>query len=713
MSRHRHFLASAGGALLFVLSCLVALAFVASLFARLNSYPRYSYASSNPNSTGCNLDGEGSWSVGVFYGDSRFPSSPSSRNSSTACPVANPVFTCASTSDAGSPSNFIADPFLYIDGSSLYLFFETKNSITMQGDIGVAKSSDNGSTWEHLGIILDEEWHLSYPFVFNYRGQIYLMPEGSKKGDLRLYRAVDFPLKWILEKVILDRPLIDTFMVNYQGMYWLFGSDWRGSGVIKNGQLEIWYSSSPFGPWKPHGRNPIHNMDKSLGARNAGRPFVYNGSLYRPGQDCGETYGRRVRLFEILSLTVDEYREIEVPLGIEEPKKGRNAWNGARYHQLDAQQLPSGEWIAVMDGDRVPSGENLRRLIIGYSLIAAAVALVVLAGAVLCVLKCLLRRGSSLPQSGTPDDGLAAATKALPLLSCILVGLLGLLKKLSWSSKSKVGVRACVGRLVLGVALLSAVVIVCTGVYYLRRGNGVEEAYPWKGQYSQFTLLTMASDAYPRNLRKLVKHYSRCPSVGEIVIVWNKGQPPPAGDFHHSANSLNNRFKADPLIKNRGVLQLEFGAMVGCNDLERGFKVWRQYPDRIVGFFPGLADGNPGYNMILAGAAFVDGQLASGRYWSEEAISGRKIVDRFSDCEDILMNFLFANMSSSSTAEFVRPAEAMDPWELSGSPVGRGRGMARASPARMNCLIEFSKTYGSRLAGRKSEFGRREDGWDV
>lgn len=567
------------------------------------------------------------------------------------------------------------------------------------------------------------------------------MPEGSKKGDLRLYRAVDFPLKWTLEKVILDRPLIDTFMVNHQGMYWLFGSDWRGPGIIKNGQLEIWYSSSPFGPWKPHQRNPIHNMDRSLGARNAGRPFVYDGSLYRPGQDCGETYGRRVRLFKILALTVDEYREIEVPLGIEEPRKGRNAWNGARYHQLDAQQLPSGEWIAVMDGDRVPSGENVRRLIIGYSLIAAAVALVVLAGTVLCVVKCLLRRGSSssssLPQSRLPGDNLAGATKPLPLPSSKLMGFLDLLKKLSWSSKTKVSARACVGRLLLGAALLSAVVIVCTGVYYLRKGNGVEEAYPWKGQYSQFTLLTMASDAYSLNLRKFVKHYSRCPSVGEIVIVWNKGQPPPAGDFHDSAvpirirveaqNSLNNRFKPDPLIKNRGIVQLELGVMAACNDLERGFKVWRQYPDRIVGFFPGLADGNPltiqdeklartrsGYNMILAGAAFVDGQLASGRYWSEEATAGRKIVDRFSDCEDILVNFLFANMSSSSTAEYVRPSKAMDAWELSGSHVGRGGGgTARASPARMNCLAEFSKTYGSRLAGRKSAFGRREDGWDA
>lgn len=44
----------------------------------------------------------------------------------------------------------------------------------MQGDIGVAKSTDKGATWQVVGIALDEDWHLSYPFVFNYDGQVRL-----------------------------------------------------------------------------------------------------------------------------------------------------------------------------------------------------------------------------------------------------------------------------------------------------------------------------------------------------------------------------------------------------------------------------------------------------------------------------------------------------------------------------------------------------------
>lgn len=59
-------------------------------------------------------------------------------------------------------------------GDTLYLFFETKSPITMQGDIGAAKSIDKGATWEPLGIALDEAWHLSFPFVFNYNGEVSL-----------------------------------------------------------------------------------------------------------------------------------------------------------------------------------------------------------------------------------------------------------------------------------------------------------------------------------------------------------------------------------------------------------------------------------------------------------------------------------------------------------------------------------------------------------
>ena len=78
--------------------------------------------------------------------------------------------------------------------------------------------------------------------------QIYIIPESSQKGDLHLYRALDFPLEWRIEKVIFKKLLVETFLIHYDENYWLFGLDITRFGAIKNGELEIWYANSPLGP---------------------------------------------------------------------------------------------------------------------------------------------------------------------------------------------------------------------------------------------------------------------------------------------------------------------------------------------------------------------------------------------------------------------------------------------------------------------------------
>ncbi|XP_038690798.1 glucosamine inositolphosphorylceramide transferase 1 isoform X2 [Tripterygium wilfordii] len=653
------------------------------------------------------------------------------RDASAAWPVANPVVTCASVSDASFPSNFVADPFIYIQGDTLFLFYETKNSITMQGDIGVAKSTDKGATWQQLGIALDEDWHLSYPYVFDYQDQIYMIPESSQKGELRLYRAINFPLQWTLVKILIKKPLVDSFVINHDGQYWLFGSDHSGFGTKKNGQLEIWYSGSPLGPWKPHKKNPIYNVDKSLGARNGGRPFVYNGDLYRVGQDCGETYGRRVRVFKVEVLTKDEYKEVEVPLSFEESRKAQNAWNGARYHHLDVQQLSSGEWIGVMDGDRVGSGDSVRRFILGCASLAALAAIVVLLGVLLGAVRCIIPLNWCPHYSGKRSDTFLAWERS-HLFSSKVRRFCSRLNRVPLSLRGKIKPNTCVGKFVLAVLFAVGIAMMCMGVKYIYGGNGAEEGYPLEGHYSQFTLLTMTYDARLWNLKMYVKHYSKCSSVKEIVVVWNKGTPPKLSDFESAVpvrirvekqNSLNNRFKLDPLINTRAVLELDDDIMMTCDDIERGFNVWRQHPDRIVGFYPRLVKGSQlkykgenharkhkGYNMILTGAAFLDSQVAFERYWSEEARPGREMVDKFFNCEDVLMNYLYANGSSSRTVDYVRPAWAIDTSKFSGAAISRNTQVHYR--IRSNCLLKFSEIYGS-LAGRKWEFDGRKDGWDL
>lgn len=722
-------------AFVFFLAAFLLFGSIASLYAWLVFTPfvRTSY---DIPSLGCQEDNEGSWSIGLFYGTSPFSLHPIEakdvwRNESAAWPVANPVITCASLSDAGFPSNFVADPFLYIQDDTLYVFYETKNPITMQGDIGVSKSIDKGATWKPLGIALNEPWHLSYPYIFSYNGQIYMMPESGMKGELRLYRAVDFPLQWKLEKVLIKKPLVDAFMIEHDSKYWIFGSDHSGFGAIKNGQLEIWYSDSPLGPWKPHKKNPIHNIDKSLGARNGGRPFMYDGYLHRVGQDDGETYGRRIHIFKVERLTERDYKEVEVPSGFKESKKGRNAWNGVRHHHLDVQQMTSGEWIGVMDGDRVPSGDSFDRFVLGFASIFSVAALALLLGVLLGAVKCFVPLNWCSHSLRKRSDALLAWERHPNSLSSKLRWFCTRLNRVPNFLRVWIKPNTCIGKLVLVLIFISGVALMCRGVTYIYGGNGSEEPYLFNGQYSQFTLLTMTYEARLWNLMMYIKHYSRCSSVRDIVVVWNKGKAPDLSEFDSAVpvrirveklNSLNNRFKIDPLIKTRAVLELDDDIMMTCDDVERGFRVWREHPDRIVGFYPRLV-GSPlkyraekyarkqnGYNMILTGAAFLDTQLAFKRYWSEAAMAGRAVVDKIFNCEDVLLNYLYANASSSATVEYVKPAWAIDTSKFSGAAISRNTDMHYQK--RSECLSKFSDLYGS-LVNRKSEFNLRKDGWDV
>ncbi|KAH7547807.1 hypothetical protein JRO89_XS14G0018900 [Xanthoceras sorbifolium] len=722
---------------LFFVGCFVVYGLIGWFYGWLVFMKPYPYVTTGMAPFGCREDGEGSWSIGVFFGDSPFSLEPIEnknvwRDHSAAWPVANPILTCASVSESGFPSNFVADPFLYAQGDALYLFYETKNSITKQGDIGVSKSVDKGATWQQLGIALDEDWHLSYPYVFDYFGQIYMMPESSVKGELRLYRAVNFPLQWTLDKIIMKKPLVDSFIVNHDKGYWLFGSDHSGFGTKKNGELEIWYSSSPLGPWKPHRKNPIYNVDKSLGARNAGRPFLYNEHLYRIGQDCGGSYGQRLRTFKVEVLTKDEYKEVEVPFIVEQSNKSLNSWNSARYHHLDVLQLSSGEWIGVMDGDRVYSGESVRRFVLGYASVAAVATLIVLLGVLLGPVKCIIPLNWCAQYSGKRSDT-SLDWERENLFSSKVRRFCSRLNRAALHLQGRIKPNTSIGILVLAVIFVVGVALMCTGVKYIFGGQGADQAYLWKGHYSQFTMLTMTYDARLWNLKMYVKHYSRCSSVKEIVVVWNKGIPPELSDLDSAVpvrirvenkNSLNNRFKVDPLIKTRAVLELDDDIMMPCDDVERGFQVWRKHPDRIVGFYPRLSEGQPleyraekyarsrkGYNMILTGAAFIDSKVAFNRYWSEEAKAGRALVDKYFNCEDVLLNYLYANASASAakTVEYVRPAWAIDTSKFSGAAISKNT--QEHYKVRSKCLMKFSEMYGS-LSGRKWEFNWRKDGWD-
>lgn len=273
------------------------------------------------------------WAIGIYVGKSPFELSP-------APGVPNPVLTGESVTDV--KATFVADPFIVHKDGRFYMFFEVMNANTKQGDIGYA-TSDDGLKWRYERIVLDEPFHLSYPYVFEHEGKWYMIPESWQANGIRLYIADDFPRRWRYVKTLIRGPYRDSSLFRYSGYWWMFSSYGGGNDIVR-----LFYASNLTGPWKEHPKSPVVEGDANR-ARPGGRVLLYAGKAYRIAQDCLPIYGNRVLAFEITQLTPDDYQEKPVA---QNPvlKPGDSGWNAEGMHQLDLYRREDGTWIAVVDG---------------------------------------------------------------------------------------------------------------------------------------------------------------------------------------------------------------------------------------------------------------------------------------------------------------------------------------------------------------------------
>lgn len=272
------------------------------------------------------------YSIGIYTGDSPI--------NLVEGDIKNPVISAKDVSDIDA--RFVADPFLINSNDEWFLFFEVLNNKNNQGDIGLAKSKD-GKKFVYDKIILDEEFHLSFPVVFKFKNEFYMIPESHQNYVVNLYKAENFPYNWKIVKSLVKGDISDPMILHYNNMWWLFGSD-------RDDMLHLYYSKDLFGEFLPHPSNPIIYMDSSK-ARLGGRIIVNNNVIYRYAQDCKGDYGLSVNVFRIIELTENSYKEI--PLLNSPIVKGTGkGWNSDRMHHVDAHQLPDGSWIAAVDGVR-------------------------------------------------------------------------------------------------------------------------------------------------------------------------------------------------------------------------------------------------------------------------------------------------------------------------------------------------------------------------
>ncbi len=275
----------------------------------------------------------GVWSIKVFASNSVVTERPAEKVLKT------PTLEATDVTDL--PAEFIADPFIIIHNSKYYMFFEVLDKSTMKGVISFAQSED-GHSWKYGRMVLREDYHLSYPYVFEYCGECYMIPETIEAGKVLLYKAKKFPDDWEVVAELVNGKYADPSLFYYNQKWWMFAS--------KEGQLHLFHSNSLMEQWSEHPKSPLIRNNHHV-TRLGGRVIVENNRIYRYTQDGKPTYGRAVRVFEITRLSDSCYEEKEINLVLNGTEA--NDWRKDGMHSIDQLKTGDNQWLVAVDGHRL------------------------------------------------------------------------------------------------------------------------------------------------------------------------------------------------------------------------------------------------------------------------------------------------------------------------------------------------------------------------
>ncbi|CAM9463256.1 unnamed protein product [Lampetra fluviatilis] len=184
-----------------------------------------------------------------------------------------------------------------------------------------------------------------------------------------------------------------------------------------------------------------------------------------------------------------------------------------------------------------------------------------------------------------------------------------------------------------------------------------------------FTAVVLTYDRV-ESLFRVITEIAKTPSLSKVLVVWNnQNKSPPAEPLwpritvplkvvQTTENKLSNRFFPYEEIETEAVLAIDDDIiMLTPDELQFGYEVWREFPDRLVGY-PGRlhlwdheaakwkyeSEWTNEVSMVLTGAAFYHKYF---NYLYTYKMPGdiKGWVDNHMNCEDIAMNFLVSNVT--------------------------------------------------------------------
>lgn len=229
---------------------------------------------------------------------------------------------------------FYADPFVVRYGGRTILLVEEFPFATQKGIISAVELGADGPIGTPRPVI-ETGCHLSYPFVFEEDGTLYMIPETSGRRQVQLWRAVEFPDRWEPVAVLIDDiDLGDATLLRADGRYHLFGTVRPAWGSSWDG-LAVFTAERLAGPWAPLFAGPA-KVDVAS-ARPAGRMFPLGEIVVRPFQDSSGGYGAGLGFARVDRLDASGYAETPlVTLRPAPPLSGLHTYNrGSGFEVID------------------------------------------------------------------------------------------------------------------------------------------------------------------------------------------------------------------------------------------------------------------------------------------------------------------------------------------------------------------------------------------
>lgn len=210
------------------------------------------------------------------------------------------------------PNHFYADPFVWRKDGKTVCFLEDYDYGENIAWISAVELFEDRS-YKILGEVIKEPFHLSFPYIFEYKNELYMVPESTASNSIRLYKCIEFPLKWEYQKDLLkDIKTADTMIFEHKNRWWLFTNQSTPNNSDQAAQLFAYYSHSPLSTtWHSHSLNPIHFNSNS--GRNGGIVNLDNKEPIRARQKQKfNTYGAAFSLAKITELSPTTYKEEEI-----------------------------------------------------------------------------------------------------------------------------------------------------------------------------------------------------------------------------------------------------------------------------------------------------------------------------------------------------------------------------------------------------------------